>query len=170
MLFSTLYIQPIDIVGRVFDSVPGDRGSMSGHSYQRLKKWYLIPPCFTLTIIKYVSRVKWNNLGKGIPPFPTPQRSSKRKESLWVALDYSQRLYIYIYIYIYIQCKLCIISTNVLGKISSNLMPFAINVIKRCYEIRGTLLLIEPLSGRGLEYDDCISGRGIRSIRKKKNP
>ena len=27
-------------------------------SYQRLKKWYLIPPCLTLSIIKYGSRVK----------------------------------------------------------------------------------------------------------------
>ena len=27
-------------------------------SYQRLKKWYLIPPCSTLSIIRYVSRVK----------------------------------------------------------------------------------------------------------------
>ena len=28
-------------------------------SYQRLKKWYFIPPCLTLSIIRYVSRVKW---------------------------------------------------------------------------------------------------------------
>ena len=27
-------------------------------SYQRLKKWYLIPPCLTLSIIRYVSRSK----------------------------------------------------------------------------------------------------------------
>ena len=26
-------------------------------SYQRLKKWYLIPPCLTLSIIRYV-RIK----------------------------------------------------------------------------------------------------------------
>ena len=30
-------------------------------SYQRLKKWYLISPCLTLNIIRYVSRVKWSN-------------------------------------------------------------------------------------------------------------
>ena len=33
-------------------------------SYQRLKKWYLMPPCLTLSIIKYRSRVKWSNPGK----------------------------------------------------------------------------------------------------------
>ena len=33
-------------------------------SYQRLKKWYLMPPCLTLSVIIYVSRVKWSNPGK----------------------------------------------------------------------------------------------------------
>ena len=45
-------------------------------SYQRLKKWYLMPPCFTLSIIKLGSRVKWSNPSKGVPPTPTPQCSS----------------------------------------------------------------------------------------------
>ena len=35
-------------------------------SYQRLKKWYLIPPCLTLSIITYVSRIKWSNPGKEV--------------------------------------------------------------------------------------------------------
>ena len=56
-------------------------------SYQRLKKWFLIPPCLTLSIIRYGSRVKWNNLGKGVVPYPTPRCSSYWKESLWVILD-----------------------------------------------------------------------------------
>ena len=30
-------------------------------SYQRLQKWYLMPPCLTLSIIRYWSRVKWRN-------------------------------------------------------------------------------------------------------------
>ena len=30
-------------------------------SYQILKKWYLMPPCLTLKIIRYGSRVKWSN-------------------------------------------------------------------------------------------------------------
>ena len=33
-------------------------------SYKRLKKWYLIHPCFTHTIIRYKSRQKWVNPGK----------------------------------------------------------------------------------------------------------
>ena len=39
----------------------GDQSQVE--SYQRLKKWYLIPPCLTLSIIRYVSRVKWGNPG-----------------------------------------------------------------------------------------------------------
>ena len=33
-------------------------------SYQRLKKWYLIPPCLTLSIIRYVSKVSGANQWK----------------------------------------------------------------------------------------------------------
>ena len=45
-------------------------------SYQKLKKRYLIPSCLTLSIIRYVSRVKWSNPGKGVAPSPTPWCSS----------------------------------------------------------------------------------------------
>ena len=41
-------------------------------SYQRLKKWYFMPPCLALSIIRYGSRVKWSNPGKGVAPSPTP--------------------------------------------------------------------------------------------------
>ena len=51
-------------------------------SYQRLKKWYLMPPCLTLSIIRYRSRVEWSNPGKGVAPSPTPWCSSYRKSSL----------------------------------------------------------------------------------------
>ena len=64
-------------------------------SYQRLKKWYLIPPCLTLSNIKYVSRVKCSNPGKGVAPFPTPRCGSYWKGSLRVTLDYSRQLYLY---------------------------------------------------------------------------
>ena len=81
-------------------------------SYQRLKKWYLMLPCFTISIIRYISRVKWSNEGKGVAPSPTPWSSSYWKGGLQVALDYSHQLYftewssnIYIYIYIYIYIK-----------------------------------------------------------------
>ena len=79
-------------------------------SYQRLKKWYLMPPCLTLSIIRYGSRVKLSNPGKGVAPSPTHWCSSYRKGSLRVTLDYGRQLYftyiyiyiLYIYIYIYI--------------------------------------------------------------------
>ena len=41
-------------------------------SYQRLKKWYLMPPCLTLSIIRYGSRVKWSNPRKGVGKGATP--------------------------------------------------------------------------------------------------
>ena len=45
-------------------------------SYQRLLKWYLIPSCLTLSNIRYVSRVQWNNPGKGVAPSLAPHCSS----------------------------------------------------------------------------------------------
>ena len=63
-------------------------------SYQRLKKWYLMPPCLTLSIIRYISRVKWVNPGKGVVPSPTLWCCSYRKGSLRVTHDYSCQLYL----------------------------------------------------------------------------
>ena len=37
-------------------------------SYERLKKWYLMLPCLTLSIIRQWSRVKWSNPRKGEAP------------------------------------------------------------------------------------------------------
>ena len=71
MNYLTLDI-PIGLVGRVFANGPGDRGSIPGRAIQRLKKWYLMPPCLTLSIIRSGSRVKWSNPGKGVAPSPTP--------------------------------------------------------------------------------------------------
>ena len=73
-------------------------------SYQRLKKWYLILPCLTLSIIRYVSRVKWSNPGKEVAPSPTPRCSSYWKGSLRVALDYSRQLYFLLILYIVFTC------------------------------------------------------------------
>ena len=52
------------------------------------KKWY---------DIRYVSRVKWSNPGKGVAPSPTPRCSSYWKGSFQVALDYGCQLYFYLY-------------------------------------------------------------------------
>ena len=40
-----------------------------------------MPLCLTLSIIRYISRVKWCNPGKGVAPFPTPWWSRYRKVS-----------------------------------------------------------------------------------------
>ena len=63
-------------------------------SYQRLKKWYLIPPCLTLSIIRYVLRVKWSNPGEGVAPYPTLWCRSYWKGSHRVSLDYGHQLYL----------------------------------------------------------------------------
>ena len=65
-------------------------------SYQRLKKWYLMPPFLTLSIIRYGSRVKWRNPGKGVAASPTLWCSSYRKGSLRVTLDNVSPTYFYI--------------------------------------------------------------------------
>ena len=62
----------IGLVGRVFANGPGDQVA----SYQRLLKWNLIPPCLTLSNIRYVSRVKWSKSGKEVVTSPTPRCSS----------------------------------------------------------------------------------------------
>ena len=53
--------------GRVFDNDSGKLDSIPGR---------LIPPCLTLSNIRYVSRVKWSNPRKGVVPIPTPRCSS----------------------------------------------------------------------------------------------
>ena len=54
----------------------------------------MIPPSLTLSDIRYVSKVKWSNPGKGVAPSPTPWCSSYWKRSLLVALDYGCQLYL----------------------------------------------------------------------------
>ena len=49
--------------------------------------WYLL--CLTLSIIRYISRVKWSNPGKGVAASPTPRCSSYWKGRFRVAHDYS---------------------------------------------------------------------------------
>ena len=71
-------------------------------SYQRLLKWYLIPPCLALSDIRYVLRVKWNILGKGVAASSTARCSSYWKGSLQVALYYSCQLYLLLLIIVII--------------------------------------------------------------------
>ena len=87
----------IVLVGRVFANGPGDLGSIPGRVIPKT----LIPLCLTLSNIRYVSRVKWWNPGKGVAPSATPRCSSYWKRSLLVALDDVRQLYLLLLIYIY---------------------------------------------------------------------
>ena len=84
----------IGLEGRVFANGPETSVQSQVRSYQRLLKWHLILLCLTLSIIRYVSWVKWSNLGEGVAPFPTTRCSSYWKGSLQVALDNGHQLYL----------------------------------------------------------------------------
>ena len=81
------------LVGRVFANSLGNWGSIPVRVIPKTQTWYLIPPCLILSIIGYVSRVKWSNPGKRLAPYPTPRCSSYWKGSRRVALNYSCQLY-----------------------------------------------------------------------------
>ena len=53
----------------------------------------MISPCLTLSYLRYISKVNWNNPGRGEAPSPTPRCNSYWKGSLPVALDYGRQLY-----------------------------------------------------------------------------
>ena len=61
----------------------------------------MIPPCLTLSNIRYVSRVKWSNPRKRVAPSPTFWCSSYWKGNLLVAFDYSHQLY-FVYLLVWI--------------------------------------------------------------------
>ena len=48
-------------MGRVFTNGPGDPDSIVGRVIPKIQKCYLIPPCLTLSTVRYISRVKWSN-------------------------------------------------------------------------------------------------------------
>ena len=56
------------LTGRVFANGPGDRDSILSRVLPKTQKWYLIPPCLTLSILRCGWRVKWSNPGKVIVP------------------------------------------------------------------------------------------------------
>ena len=64
----------IGLVGRVFVNGPGDLGSIPGRVIPKTLKMVLDTPL--LNNIRYVSRVKWSNLGKGVALSSTPWCSS----------------------------------------------------------------------------------------------
>ena len=80
----------IGMMVRVFANSPGDLGSIPGRVIPKTKKkkCSLMSPCLTLSIIRYVSWVKWVNPGKRVVPSLTPWSSSYRIGSTRVILDY----------------------------------------------------------------------------------
>ena len=69
---------------------------------RRLKTWYLMPPYFTLSIIKYGTRISGAILGMEQRPLLHPGVAAIEKGVFCLPRLRSDNLYIYIYIYIYI--------------------------------------------------------------------
>ena len=82
------------LVGRVFANVPGDLGSILGRVIPKTLKMVLDTSLLN-SFIRYVSRVKWSNPGKGVAPSPTLRCSSYWKGGLLVALDYRRQLHFF---------------------------------------------------------------------------
>ena len=79
------------LIVRMFANDPGDLGSIPGWVIPKTLK--IVLDTSLLNNVRYVSRVKWSNPGKGVAYSPTPWCSSYWKGSLLVALDYGRQLY-----------------------------------------------------------------------------
>ena len=111
------------MIVREFANGPGDLSSVPGQVIPKTQKWYLMPPCLTLSIIMYGSRVKWSNPGKGVATSLTFWYRSYKKWSLRVTLDYGRQhndnnnnnnIYIYIYIYLYMHKIIIIVCVYII--------------------------------------------------------
>ena len=56
-IYIYIYIYIIVQVSRLFSNDIGDQDSILDRVILKIQKWYLIPPCLTLSIIRYISRV-----------------------------------------------------------------------------------------------------------------
>ena len=54
----------------MFGNGPVDRGSIRGRVIPKTQKWYLMHPCLTLQIIRYVSMVSGTIMGNEYRPLP----------------------------------------------------------------------------------------------------
>ena len=84
--FFFLLDRSIGLAVRVFNNGSGDWGSIPGRVIPKTQK--MMPPCLTLSIIRYGSRVKWSNPRKGVALSSTPRCCSYWKGSLRVTFDY----------------------------------------------------------------------------------
>ena len=108
-------IPDIGIMVRVFANDLRDLGSIPDRVIPKTKKWYLMPPCLTLSIIRYRSRVKWSNPGKEAASSPTLWCSSYRKRSLWITLDYGHQLYLLLIKFIQRNCHWIQLPPDIFG-------------------------------------------------------
>ena len=112
-------------------------------SYQRLKKWYLMPPSLTHSIIRYGSRIKWNNPGKGVAPFPTPQCNSYWKGRLWVALDLLLQIFKTIEkLEFHVLIKHCFLMGKILFKQSNGLVSAIWILLRQKQQLRDGMLTL----------------------------
>ena len=56
-------------MARMFANCPGNQGSISARVIPKPKKWYLMPPCFTLIPLRYGSRLSVIIQGNEYRPF-----------------------------------------------------------------------------------------------------
>ena len=78
-------------------------------SYERLKKWYLMPPCLILSTIRWGSRVKWSNPGNRVAPSSTTLCSSYWKGPFGSpSTNTVGFIFIFAFIYIYIYIFVCV--------------------------------------------------------------
>ena len=87
--------QFIGQLSRVFANGPGDLCSIPGRVIPKTLKMVLDTSLLNTQQYKVRIKGKVENPGKGVAPSPTPQRSSYRKGSLLVALDYGRQLYFF---------------------------------------------------------------------------
>ena len=90
----------------VFTNDPGDWVSIPGWVILKTQKWYLMPTCLTLSILRYGSRVSKVIQGKEKYPLLHLGVVAIEKGAFRSSLTMASQL-IYIYIYIYI-CKHCV--------------------------------------------------------------
>ena len=84
---SSFFHRTIGQMSRVFANSSGDRLQSKVESYQRLKKWDLIPLWLALSTIRWGSRVKWSKPGNGVAPSLTTRYSSYWIGTLCVTLN-----------------------------------------------------------------------------------
>ena len=94
----------------------------------------VLDSALTLNIIRYRSRVKWSNLGKGVAPFSTPRSSSYWKESPQVTLDYGCQLYLHLY-----GCTTWIFTKHLVKKLDGNYTRILCAVLNKFRKYQPTM-------------------------------